>query len=224
MKQAVLIVNYVLMAVIVLGDILYMNVGTLLLKGTLSGLFALLGIINLVWAIARRSLSIPYTAAMAVGLILAMLGDILLSYNFILGAGLFAGGHILYFVGYCILERYRAKDLVPTALLFLFAVGILLLVPFLDFGGSLMRYVCLGYALVISCMVGKAIGNFMSRRSRLTTILMVGSILFFFSDLMLVFRVFGDGPKITDLLCIGTYYPAQCLLAFSGFRAVEEDS
>ena len=52
MKKAVLIVNYVLMAVIVLGDILYMNVGTLLLKGTLSGLFALLGIINLVWAIA----------------------------------------------------------------------------------------------------------------------------------------------------------------------------
>ena len=44
---------------------------------------------------------------------------------------------------------------------------------------------------------------------------MIGSFLFFFSDLMLLFNEFAGAPFITDILCLYTYYPAQILLAYS---------
>ena len=39
--------------------------------------------------------------------------------------------------------------------------------------------------------------------------------LFFFSDLMLLFDVFANMPKIFDYLCLITYYPAEFLLALT---------
>lgn len=48
---------------------------------------------------------------------------------------------------------------------------------------------------------------------------MIGSILFFFSDLMLVFDWFLSMGRIAGILCMSTYYPAQCLFAFSVYYA-----
>ena len=83
-----------------------------------------------------------------------------------------------------------------------------------------MQIVCLVYALIISLMVGKAVGNCIRTPSLLTVVILAGSILFFFSDLMLVFDWFADGGRISGLLCMGTYYPAECLLAISGLISV----
>ena len=73
------------------------------------------------------------------------------------------------------------------------------------------------YALIISLMVGKAISNFVKERTVLTATVLVGSILFFFSDLMLVFDWFMGIGRIAALLCMSTYYPAECILAFSSW-------
>ena len=43
----------------------------------------------------------------------------------------------------------------------------------------------------------------------------VTSVLFFFSDLMLVFDNFTNLTFPIGILCLATYYPAQCVLAFS---------
>jgi len=45
----------------------------------------------------------------------------------------------------------------------------------------------------------------------------VASILFFFSDLMLVFDWFIGLWSWTDHACMGTYYPALCFLALAMF-------
>lgn len=44
---------------------------------------------------------------------------------------------------------------------------------------------------------------------------MLGSLLFFLSDLMLLFNVFGDVSRIFDIMCLVFYYPAEVLLAIS---------
>lgn len=46
--------------------------------------------------------------------------------------------------------------------------------------------------------------------------IVLGSILFYISDFMLLLNVFGDVPG-TSYLCLITYYPAQFILAFSLF-------
>ena len=46
-------------------------------------------------------------------------------------------------------------------------------------------------------------------------IMAAGSVLFYFSDLMLVLRWFADAPRIASDLCLMTYFPAQGLLAAS---------
>jgi uncharacterized membrane protein YhhN len=114
------------------------------------------------------------------------------------------------------LDRPRLPDLAIGGIIFVAAACFILFAPILHFSEGYMRIVCLVYALIISCMVGKAAGNFIRSRTLLTATLLAGCVLFFFSDLMLVFDWFAGGGRITGLLCMGTYYPAECLLAISG--------
>ncbi|MDE7107595.1 MAG: lysoplasmalogenase, partial [Clostridiales bacterium] len=94
------------------------------------------------------------------------------------------------------------------------------LAPIFDFSDDIaMEIVCIVYAVVISMMVGKAVCNFAADRSWLTFIIMIGSLLFFFSDLMLLLNVFSSIQKYVGALCLATYYPAECLLAFSVYLA-----
>ena len=78
--------------------------------------------------------------------------------------------------------------------------------------------VCFVYALIISAMVGKAISNFIRERNLLNFILMVGAILFFISDLMLLLRWFMNLGEWAGTLCLATYYPAECILAYATFH------
>ena len=64
-------------------------------------------------------------------------------------------------------------------------------------------------------MVGKAIGNLVQDRNAATVTIAVSSMLFFFSDLMLVLRWFVKSIEWADNVCLATYYPALSLLAFS---------
>ena len=81
-----------------------------------------------------------------------------------------------------------------------------------------MKGVCLLYALIISCMLGKASANYYRAQSLVTGLLQLGSILFFFSDFMLCLNIFADAPHITNILCLYTYFPGQCILAHSLFH------
>lgn len=224
MKKAFTVLNILLGAVVLIGMAVYMQHGTLLIKGSASGCFVLLGLTNLIYALAAKPRSLRYPLTMACGLILAMLGDIFLGVDFILGAGLFALGHVLYTLSFFSLAKFRWLDALLGGGIFILSALIILLTPSLDFDGALMQGVCLVYALVISCMVGKALSNFIHQRGALTAVIALGSFLFYFSDLMLLLYVFGDAPRIVDRLCLLTYFPAQGLLAHSIYRFVKENA
>jgi hypothetical protein len=67
-------------------------------------------------------------------------------------------------------------------------------------------------------MLGKAISNFIRLKTYTTGTIAVASFLFFFSDFMLLLAWFSTlEGKWMDNLCMGTYYPGLCLLAFSIF-------
>lgn len=200
----------------------YMNEGGLSVKATASSCFVLMGGINLSYALYARAEREAYPTVMFFGFVLAMLGDVLLGYDFILGAGLFAVGHIFYTVAFCTQMRLALRDVIVSAVVFAGAASLLLFYEKFDFGGALMQGVCMAYAVIISCMVGKAVSNCIAERSARNVLMAVGAASFFFSDVMLVLRYFADAPWIVDRLCLASYFPAQGLLALSVFAHVRK--
>lgn len=214
-KKFMLILNILFMAAILAGDILYITLGGLIIKSFTSSLFVLMGVINLSYVLIFGARKKSFAILMAIGLLFGCLGDILLEIHFITGAALFATAHVFYFAAYCQLSPVKLRDFLFAAIIFVPALLIILFVPLFDFGGVLMQVVCCVYALIISLMVGKAISNNISKTSALNILILIGSVLFFFSDFMLLFNVFANVSSVFGVLCLITYYPAEFLLALS---------
>ena len=214
-KDYFMIANLLMVLLIIIGDCLYMRTGTLLAKSLTSIAFVALGVINLVYLILNKHKDYHFPAIMLTGLVFAMLGDIILEVEFIVGAALFAIGHIFYFIAYCFLQKFKWTDLIYGVCILLPSILFITLAPIFNFGGILMEIVCVVYAIIISLMVGKSLANFIRERNWQNLIIMIGSILFFFSDLMLLLNVFASISSIVGTLCLATYYPAECLLAYS---------
>lgn len=215
MKKIFAILNAVLIIAICFGNYAFLTVGGIKIKAVTSGFFALMGIINLCYALLTKEKNLKFPIFMSIGLIFAMLGDIVLGYNFIIGAALFALGHVFYFISANVLMKIRKFDFIFIGVLLLGAGVFVLFCPLLNFDAPVMKYVCLVYALIISFMTGKNIANFIKNPCPLMFLMALGSVLFFFSDLMLVLDWFMD--LSTGTLCMATYYPAQFLLALSVF-------
>lgn len=214
--KSILTLNTAIIATILILNYFYQSNGfDFTLKCICSGGFAILGIINLCYAFITKQSNIRFYIGMATGLFLAMLGDVLIGYDFIIGAATFALGHICFIVAYGFLEKMRKLDLILSGILFFGALIFLLFCPLLTFEVPIFKAVCIVYALIISLMLGKAFSNFLKRKNILMGTIVTASALFFFSDLMLVFDWFIGLWEWTSEACMGTYYPALCLLAFS---------
>lgn len=215
-KRIFLGINIFIIIAVFIGNFFYQRAGfTLGLKSLCSILFASLGIINLIYAYITKQKNMKFFIFMSLGLLLAMAGDIILGFNFIIGAATFALGHVCYFIAYFMYSRLKRLDLIIIIVLAILASLFVGFFPLLEFDNLLMKIVCVIYAIIISIMVGKAIGNAIAFRNSVTIIIAVGSILFFISDLMLVFNWFMNCGKWSSHLCMATYYPANCALAFS---------
>ncbi|MBR4418862.1 MAG: lysoplasmalogenase [Clostridia bacterium] len=212
-KNLILPLNITLILAVILGDICYISLGGLAIKATTSIFFVLLGMINLAYVIITKHQSLRFSITMTVGLFFAMLGDIFLNIEFIVGALLFAVGHIWYFVAYNFLQKFTLRDLIYAVAIFIPSVIFILCMPFFDFGSLLMEIIVITYALIISLMVGKSLSNLVTQPNSKNILLGIGSLLFFFSDLMLLLNVFGNLSEVFDVLCLATYYPAECILA-----------
>ena len=218
-NKPIFIINLIFLVLILVFDILLMVVGNpYVFKILASVMFVLCGITNLAYIIKRRVVERHklYKYLMVVGLIFAFLGDVFLieDATFIPGAILFAVGHIFFFVSYCLFYKINWRDVLISLAIFAVAMLIILVPPIFDFRGMLP--VVIVYALIISIMLGKAVSNVFNRDYRAENIwIMLGSLLFFLSDAMLLFSMFTDISGVFHTLCLVLYYPAEFLLASS---------
>ena len=214
--HSLFIFNLLAISVICVLNYFYMKNGfDFTLKCVCSASFAFIGIVNLVCALATKKGEIKFYSSMALGLVFAMLGDIIIDKSFILGAAIFALGHVFFVIAYYFLQKFHVWDLIISGIFFLGSAIFLLFCPLLSFDVPVFKIVCLVYALIISCMLGKALSNFIRKKTLLFGTIAFASALFFFSDLMLVFSWFIGLWDWTNEACMGTYYPALCLLALS---------
>lgn len=218
-KNTIFYINLMMIALILIGDFIYMFIGMptaqhTLCKAITSLLFVLLGGINLIYVLNNGSANKKFSIYILIGLFFAMLGDILLEIQFIVGAIFFGIGHIIFFISYKFIIPFKKTDLLYGLGIIIPAVLLITLAPIFKFEIT-MKIMCIVYAIVISLMLGKAIANLVSKKTATNVVIFIGSILFFFSDLMLLFDVFGSGEKIFGSLCLLTYYPAEIFLAMS---------
>ena len=164
-QKILLAVNLLIVSVILVLNYFYQSNGfDFTLKCVCSGLFALLGVINLICALTTKADNKKFYIGMSAGLILAFLGDYLIGYDFIIGAATFALGHICFVVAYCFMQRMQKLDYIISGTLFLGCLIFLLFCPLLTFEVPIFRIVCIVYALIISTMLGKAIGIFVREK------------------------------------------------------------
>lgn len=192
------------------------NITSYITKTIASSLFVLCGAFNLFLLYKYYDFKTNWFALfLMIGLAFAMLGDILLISNFVVGAVLFAIGHIFFAIYFCFIAKINWVDIISLVLLLTVALLLIFLYPNFQFDG--MRLVVIVYAVIISTMLAKAIGNLINKKSTRNLIAFLGAFLFYFSDLMLLFYRFAGNNMIFDYFCVYTYYPAEFLLAITIF-------
>ena len=207
--------NLISSILIMAGCFAFMFTGSIYAKSVTSALFVVMGVVNLIYVLKRGTKNKKFCIFMFIGLFFAFLGDVLLEIIFIVGAGFFALGHIFFLIAYCFISKFNWKDILYSAIIFVPSLAIILFVPIFNFESILMQVVCVIYALVISLMVGKALGNYIKTRSKFCLVILIGSVLFFFSDFMLLFNYFAFHHVAFGALCLTSYYSAEVFLAYS---------
>ena len=219
-KKIYQILNSILLILAMACLFYYDYEGGLWLKGVTSSWFLMLGIVNLIFAYHSRFKKKGVVWLLVLGLLSTMIADVMLGIHFILGGCLFAFGHILYFAAYCVLERFHKKDLLCIVIVGAVSLFFVIGTPFIRLEDSSLTYLLTAYAIIISCMLGKAVGNVLTRTSLTRYLLLIGSLLFWFSDLMLALNMFGDGGRLAGSLCMYTYWPGQYLLGHTLYHFV----
>ena len=180
------IINIAITLAVFVGNYFYQSLGfNYTLKIMCSSGFALMGIINMIYAY-KKVADKKVLLSMTFGLVFAFLGDVAINPNFILGVIFFAWGHVFFVVAYLAYRRLGKPDVIFSAGLGIFSVGFILLFPYIMFSVPALKYVVLLYAVIISVMVGKSVGNVLREKNAFTGMIAAGSVLFFISDMMLL--------------------------------------
>ena len=187
--------------------------GGLWLKGFTSSWFVILGGVNLWAARTAQRKQLQLLILVEAGLLCGMCADILLPVVFLAGVGMFALGHILYLIAFYSLEKYRPLDLKIMIPLGLFSVFFVMGTPWITVEDPFLQKLVPVYALLISAMLAKAISNWVCRPGLFRGLLALGSLLFWFSDLVLAVDMFGQASRLTWIFCSYAYWPGQNILA-----------
>jgi len=155
------------------------------------------------------------------GLIFSFAGDVLLELrsiipaSFIIGVGSFAFCHIMYSIGFCTLRKVTLKDIFICLAI---AMPLILLQILGDFNFNSMKFIVMGYTILISFMVSKAISLrcYFKGNEKAVIMTIAGAVMFLVSDILLLFCFFGT-VYYAALAYLNTiiYYSGQGILALS---------
>ena len=215
----------VILLVLAMGCLVYYDCrGGLWLKGVTSAWFAALGAVNLWYGQKRRCGRQRVLGLAELALVLGMAADVLLGIQFLVGVVVFALGHVSYVAAFCAVEKPSRRDLYVALPIGVLSVFLALGTPYIQVEDPALKIMLTAYAVVISCMLGKVVGNLLAERTLSRRLMAIGGALFWFSDLMLALNLFGSGGKAASILCMYTYWPGQSILAHSLFHYVNEET
>jgi len=165
----------------------------------------------LLWIYDRST----YAQWIVVGLIFALLGDVLLMWpnqHFLAGLAAFLVTHAAYLVAFTRDCKFPARLAVWFAYVVAAIACYVLLLPTLPRG---LRIPVAAYAILLSTMAGQAMGRFLVLKTGYAWRAALGALFFLLSDLLLAFDRF-RGPLVwSTVLILVPYYVGQWLIASS---------
>lgn len=208
-------------------------VGAVVLKGSASLVFCLIGLYGyfcqILWcgehglSFAENMLAIE--RLMVIGLFLGAGGDILLNLRFVfekIGQKIFLGGIAVFLAGHIYYLISLIK--ISQAVLFCSICGVvlaavLLTIIFKSFEIKIaFKIFGVVYIGAVSLMACFAVGNLILLPSVYTVMYGIGGVLFLVSDVVLIFNTFGSVQKFSlRITNLSLYYIGQLLIAYSLF-------
>ena len=113
------------------------------------------------------------------------------------------------------MKPFSKKELYYIIPLSCLSTFIVIGTPFIVIEDLFLKIALIGYGIIISTMLAKALCNYHTHRSISFLFIVIGSILFYFSDIMLAIDMFGSSSRLVWILCSYSYWPTQTLLAHS---------
>ena len=171
-----------------------------------------------VMSFGEPTYNVIYTAGVLSALFFSLGGDIALMFQekrkaFTIGLGLFLVAHICYVVVFIFLGRFSAGDILSTVILLAVGAGFY---RFIQRNLGKMKGPVIGYILVISVMVSRAISTLSSPvlSGKQAVMIILGALLFYFSDMILALNRFWK-PWKYHRIGLALYYGGQLLLALA---------
>ncbi|MEN6559196.1 MAG: lysoplasmalogenase [Acidobacteriota bacterium] len=172
------------------------------------------GLIIAVAALAPAPAPAAYKVLILAGLACSLLGDIALMFPgkwFTAGLAAFLAAQALYVLAF----RPEPGQPVPAAVFLSFVLYGLLMFFLLAPGLGPMKLPVLVYVGAITTMAGFAAGRFVYRGGTKPLLAFAGAVLFLVSDSVLAYDKFGKKVPAARVIILGTYFPAQLLIALS---------
>jgi uncharacterized membrane protein YhhN len=172
------------------------------------------GLIIAVAAVAAAPVPAAYKALVLAGLALSLLGDIALMFPekwFTAGLVAFLAAQVFYILAF---KPLPGRPVSPATFLPFVLFGLLmffLLAPKL----GPMKIPVFVYIAAITTMAGFAAARFIDRGGTKPLLAFVGAVLFLISDSVLAYDRFARKVPGARVIILGTYFPAQLLIALS---------
>jgi len=154
-----------------------------------------------------------YRNAVVMALLFSLTGDVFLMLRparFLAGLIAFLLAHVVYVTGFA-----RLADGLWWPGLIIPALAGLLMARLLWTGAGALRPAVLAYITTIALMVASAASAWWTAPDTGRLVLLLGACLFMVSDAFLGYARFRHRSTHAQGLILGTYYPAQCLIAIS---------
>jgi uncharacterized membrane protein YhhN len=169
-------------------------------------------IISLAW---ERTVGAPsfYGYFILAGLCFSLLGDVFLMLpgdRFKPGLLAFLSAQVLYILAFS--RGIEAVDLKPLVIILAYG-SVFFLYLFRNLGR--MGWPVFVYILVISAMVWLAVNRYLAWGDPSSLLACIGAVLFLLSDSLNGVKRFRKPFDLVEILILGTYFPAQLLLALS---------
>ena len=206
--------NSVLLILIGVSCLFYITYDGLNLKGMTSLIFLVLGFVNLL-TVKNEVSKDQFIICLFIGLVFVFFADIAIEINIVSGFILYYLALAFVFVSFCKTEDFQVKDVMYSFAVLIPSIMFILYTKKLDFGSELVRDLTLGYTVIFSGVVGKAISNFISNKSKLNLMILVSMLLLFTSNFCSMYVLFAEAVKLVRVFSIIFYYCAITMLALT---------
>lgn len=155
-----------------------------------------------------------YHYALLAGLTFSLAGDVLLmlpSDRFVEGLVSFLIAHVCYIAGLSAGIGVGGPLAALGPFLVVAGLALYLILP----GAGSLRIPVIGYVTVIAMMGWQALSRFWALNDAASTLALAGATLFLFSDFMLAINRFRKPLVASPVFVLGSYFPAQLLIALS---------